>query len=849
MNYAKMLPAAILLFSMCSNPAQKKEEFDLSSQRSEIQTVLKVPGHKIDHQGVIINPTPQSLTLDKSNRLDVSKGVVLNDKQGRFANDLGFLSLQKTGVALTIDFGVDSLIAEHKIEARSGAYALTVNQEGISIVGYDERGAFYGIQTLRQLVESPASAEGKLPYLAVNDFPGLLNRGVIEGFYGAPWSHEVRKSLIDFYGRHKLNVYMYGPKDDPYHSCPNWRLPYPEQEAKNIQELIEACRRNRVDFVWAIHPGQDIKWNDEDRNNLLQKFNWMYDLGVRDFAVYFDDITGEGTNPERQAELLNWLTEQFVEVKEGVSPLVTCPTDYSKLWANPNEDGALAIYGRILKPGINVFWTGDVVCSDLTHETLEFINSRIKRPAYYWWNYPVTDYVRHILMQGPVYGLDTTLTEEEVCGIVSNPMEHGEASKLAIYGLADYTWNLAGYNAIDNWERGLVELMPTGHEVYRTFAIHSCDTETGYRRDESWETTTFALADWTDEAALALEAEFKKVEQTPADFEKVCSNELLLKELKPWLVEFGKLGARGRKAIEIARIYRANEDDARFWEMYVENLMSADERKDYEAHKSGTMKLQPFYENMMGDMVHGFLTRLMNDIPANYKGISSFPNSVTNLPQLMLDGDTISHYTSAYSQRPDDWMGVDLRRVRDVNEINILQGRNSVDDVDYFDHAILEASVDGEEWTALTAPMKQQYVINWTGEAVKARYIRLRRLESERTNWAAVRSFEVNPPRLDNLGFAVEGDAHAVYAFDGNPATSYQTQSLAFEVTEGAKEYILLMNTPTAPLTCKQLDKEGNLVAVSVHKSAYGKVTLANENVAKISIEGPAEIFEIVTMK
>ena len=94
--------------------------------------------------------------------------------------------------------------------------------------------------------------------------------------------------------------------------------------------------------------------------------------------------------------------------------------------------------------------------------------------------------MRNILLQGPVYGLDTSLTEKEVCGIVSNPMEHGEASKVALYAVADYTWNIAAYNALDNWERGLNELMPNARDAYRTFAIHSCDTETGYRRDESW---------------------------------------------------------------------------------------------------------------------------------------------------------------------------------------------------------------------------------------------------------------------------------------------------------------------------------------------------------------------------
>ena len=153
-------------------------------------------------------------------------------------------------------------------------------------------------------------------------------------------------------------------------------------------------------------------------------------------------------NPIKQTELLNRLTKDFVETKGDISSLTVCPTDYSKLWANPTPQGSLAIYGKTLNPAIEVFWTGDVVCSDLTKETMDWVNSRIKRPAYYWWNFPVTDYARHILMQGPVYGLSTELSDKDLCGIVSNPMEHGEASKLALYGVADYSWNIAAYNPI-----------------------------------------------------------------------------------------------------------------------------------------------------------------------------------------------------------------------------------------------------------------------------------------------------------------------------------------------------------------------------------------------------------------
>lgn len=832
----------------CSNLLAQEAEFDLSSQRLEIQQVLPVPGKKIDHQGIIINPTPHKLTVDRNNMLDMTSGLVLKDKQDKFSQDLGFLPLAKKGVKLTIDFGKKAALKQGVKEV-SGAYAMHIDKKGISIVGYDERGAFYGIQTLRQLMESPIAQNKQLPYLDINDYPDLPNRGVVEGFYGTPWSHQVRMSLIDFYGKFKMNTYLYGPKDDPFHSCPNWRLPYPEKEAQNIKELVEACKRNRVDFVWAIHPGQDIKWNEEDYQNLVNKFNWMYDLGVRDFAIFFDDISGEGTNPVKQTELLNRLTDEFVKAKGDVSPLTVCPTDYSKLWANPTPQGSLAIYGNTLNPDIKIFWTGDVVCSDLTPETMEWINSRIKRPAYYWWNYPVQDYVRNFILQGPAYGLDTSLTKDDVCGVISNPMEHGEASKLALYGVADYAWNIANYNPIDNWERGLNELAPEAKDAYRTFAIHSCDTENGYRRDESWETKTFRIADWNDAAAQALKAEFEKIEKVPAEMEQGCENKALLQELRPWLVEFGKLGTRGKHAIELGQIFRSGKSDADFWSKYIHNLMSKEDRKNYEAHKSGTLKLQPFYENAMDDMSHEFLKKLLGSTPKDYKGIGSFGNSGTILTKLMLDNDTTTFYTSGIGQKDGDWIGVDLRDVRDVTEVSILQGRNSVDDVDYFDHAILECSADGKTWTPLIGELTKQYVINWKGDAIKARYVRLKRLDSERKNYASVRSFDVNPLHAENLGFKLEAEnpQQAVHAFDQNLATSYQVaQSISFEVPQGVKAYTLLMNELSSPLKIKQFDKKGNLLSETTVSSPYFKLELTNDKVTKVSLEGKAEIFEVI---
>lgn len=279
--------------------------------------------------------------------------------------------------------------------------------------------------------------------------------------------------------------------------------------------------------------------------------------------------------------------------------------------------------------------------------------------------------------------------------------------------------------------------------------------------------------------------------------------------------------------------------------------MTKEERKNYDAHKSGTMKLQPFYENTMDDMAHGFLKKLSGEIPMDYKGIGSFANSGTIQTKLMLDRDTATYYTSGMAQKAGDWIGVDLRTIRDVSEISILQGRNSVDDVDYFDHAILECSEDGKIWKPLTEELKQQYIIQWQGEAVKARYVRLRRLDSKRTNYASIRSFEVNPLRIEDLRFKLqtENPEQALYAFDKNLGTSFKSKDqdcLEFEVAKGTKAYTLLMNELPMPLKCKQFDVKGKLVSETSIDSPYTKIELSGKDVAKVSIEGAAEIFEII---
>ena len=515
-----------------------------------------------DAQGFHLQPTPQKYVGSEDSvfipaRYSLQVGATL---RGSAAEQL--LAGLFPDAAVTADFSVcicmkgDKSVRKYaaRIPKQAEGYYLKIDKEGIVVAGADRRGVFYGVQTLVQLIALP-----KLPLVEVTDYPDVPYRGVVEGFYGVPWSREARLSQLDFYGRNKMNIYIYGPKDDPYHSSPNWRKPYPAQEAEQLKELVECARRNEVLFYWAIHPGKDIRWNTEDRDLLMEKFESMYRLGIRAFAVFFDDISGEGTSAEKQVELLNDIYHNFVKVKGDVAPLLMCPTEYNRLWTKL-EGGYLATLGGKLHPDIGILWTGDKVVACIDKPTMQFVNPLLKRKAFIWWNFPVSDYVRDRLLLGAVYGNGTDI-DDDISAFISNPMEHAEASKIALFSIADYAWNMDAYKSDASWRRAVRYLMPGHAAALQVFASHNSDlggNEHDFRREES-EQIRPALERLLDAYCREGKREVAAASAVTEECERMIAsadlllasdeNPTLIKEITPWLMQFKLLGEYGREVL------------------------------------------------------------------------------------------------------------------------------------------------------------------------------------------------------------------------------------------------------------------------------------------------------------
>lgn len=436
-----------------------------------------------------------------------------------------------------------------QVPVQAEGYLLSVEPGRVVIAGRDGAGTYYGVQTFLKLWQ-----QQNVMQCRIEDWPSVDCRGVIEGFYGNPWSHKDRLRQFEFYGCNKLNIYVYGPKDDPYHRA-HWRDPYPQDEAARLKELVQEAHRNKVQFVWAVHPGGDIQWNLKDSMAVCQKLEWMYELGVRTFAVFFDDIWGEGSKADKQAGLLNYVTDNFVRKHSDVQPLIMCPTQYNKAWSGGDY---LSTLGTRMYPEVRVMWTGNSVVDMIERDDMEWINKQLGRKAFIWLNYPVNDYCQSRMLMGKTYGNGLDINEM-VSGFCSNPMEYAEASKVSLYSIADYTWNMPQYDAVRSWQQAITELMPTASEPFRWFCENNIDlgkTGHGLRREgESPRFPQAGKAAWTE-----YEVFFQKLANEAALLlaDSVNSPEML-SEIKPWAESMRLQGLRGLTVTRLAKAQEAGD--------------------------------------------------------------------------------------------------------------------------------------------------------------------------------------------------------------------------------------------------------------------------------------------------
>lgn len=315
--------------------------------------------------------------------------------------------------------------------------------------------------------------------------------GVVEGFYGRPWTFAQRRRVVGWLRRFGLNTYLHAPKDDLKHRV-LWRKRLGTEEAAEFKELLAVCDRAKVRFIYALAPGWDEHFAKGAARSskssataiLKRRFRQLIDLGCTDFAVMFDDVpnlpssqladiarhhaalanelwawldvvTGRSRRKEAQIKLprpnenrasLRRLLPAF----SGPSPsLVLCPAVYCTRMAGrqPADSAYLQALGEHLHPGVDIFWTGpEIISPTITAAHLREVAAVLRRPPFLWDNLHANDYDQARIFLGPFSGRTHALPALGR-GLVLNPNGACELNFLPLATLGAF---VRGGNAYDS---------------------------------------------------------------------------------------------------------------------------------------------------------------------------------------------------------------------------------------------------------------------------------------------------------------------------------------------------------------------------------------------------------------
>jgi protein O-GlcNAcase/histone acetyltransferase len=294
--------------------------------------------------------------------------------------------------------------------------------------------------------------------------------GVIEGFYGQPWSLAERCELFDWMAGWELNTYLYAPKDDLKHRA-IWRELYSTSEAAPLGEVIRSCQQRTIRFIYALSPGLDIHYSDEaDLIHLKKRFEQMLGLGCQHFALLFDDIPdctaaedlkGQHSFASAQCQVANalfrWTRERSPDAR-----FLFCPTPYCGRMAEHKlgGDGYLSIIGRELLPEIDVFWTGpEIISREITVAHVRELRNILRRKPLIWDNLHANDYDGRRFYCGPYAGRPPEL-RSEVSGLLSNPNNELPLNYVPLRTLAEFVRCADGWDARKAYLSAMREWLP-----------------------------------------------------------------------------------------------------------------------------------------------------------------------------------------------------------------------------------------------------------------------------------------------------------------------------------------------------------------------------------------------------
>ena len=669
--------------------------------------------------------------------------------------------------------------------------------------GANAVGTYYAAHALRQLIVRLPGAD-LVRGAEERETPSMRYRGVVEGFFGTPWSHEQRLDALDYLGAHRMNTYVYAPKGDPL-LRQEWRRPYTDEQLTELGELVRRAQANRVDLTYTLTPGMSICYvSRADAAALTAKLEAVYGLGVRTFALAFDDIDDSSWNCDSdqrkygsddsslgraQAEVVNGV-QRWVAGKGAGTHLRMVPTEYDNVSETPYKKTIREQVDR----SVVMFWAGVAgIPREITKDQAVQARGVFGHELIVWDNYPVNDYIAGRLPLGPYTGREAGLSHD-VAGVLSNSMNQAAVSKLAWYSVGEYAWNDADYDPWASWANAMTEQAGGDARVAEALGwfaeLSYYDGTLHYQRAPR---LTAALedfwADWkisenarvadsrdsgrterADEAATRLKSVVSELATAPAVLREGIADQAFAGEAKAWL-DATELWSGAMQASLDTLVALADGDRAAAWTAQQRAAALVDKADSVRDTRMPHADAAP----RIGDgVIDTFIAEVARRFAASVGVGGSHPRAETSMrvyadyaPDRILDDDKGTHFASDVAPHAGDYVQVDLRTVRPIGPVNVLMAYANAPN-DYLKAGVLEYSTDGKTWAELARGGGAE-VRATPPPGTTARYVRYRATTDNAPYWLAVREFDVAV--LDETSITVRGAPAPQPASEGAPAS------------------------------------------------------------------------------
>ena len=532
-------------------------------------------------------------------------------------------------------------------------------------------------------------------------------------------------------------------------------------------------------------------------NRIMNKYSRMYELGVRQFAVFVDDVgvpKSEAdckTNADHLTALQAAIDKKWNNASASpearVRPLHFVPQVYTLSWVG--EADRKRFYNALSKTPdkITIYITGWGVWTVPNSNDLDVVRKELQRPAAWWWNYPCNDNTDGQIYPSDMYynffempAVDNNAKMpkqlEHGLGIVSNPMQEGEVAKTALFSVADYAWNNAAFDNMKSWNASFSRILssPEQQQAYKTIIP--------YLRWNDAEDMQQAIARFksgkTDKMKQLVERLLPAAETMLRLKDSSVENErLLYNDLAPWLL---KLHAMLRIAGQMVEVAESNEPEVR-WEEYVKQLdrmADLDVNTDYTAYALEGLGSGTSVSQRQSQPSQKYFYPFMNYLRENGLGRQPFGkgaepvqavSSVSGVSPRVVQQNSETYFNGVHVSVPSgDFVGLTFAEPFTPAEMRI--------DPTLLSEWAVQWSEDGKNWNRMRST-------TWP-EGKKMKYVVLINNQPETRTLTLTRSnFSVFLPQLpalsavdvptDEVGEATNNQLGKRALIDGDPSTFF----------------------------------------------------------------------------